>query len=130
MVAHQRWPRASLGSKSLKADELFEAIGRGIVRELLATAPVETPSAMLPAKPHRPRKGADSQPGAVTVTPGDGIPTPGFDQVDEPPLPGFEGIPRATLREMEAAMEKITRGNQPPPGFYDPETADTSVPLS
>ena len=50
-------------------------------------------------------------------------------EIDEP-LPGFEGIPRATLREMEAAMEKITRGQGPPPGFYTPEDADTSVPLS
>ena len=114
----------------MKADDLFEAIGRGIVRELLATAPAETPSAMLPAKPRRPRKGADSQPGAVTVTPGDTPPTPSFDNVEEPPLPGFEGIPRATLREMEAAMERITRGNQPAPGFYNPEDADQRAPLS
>lgn len=110
----------------MKADDLFAAIGRGIVEALLASAPTETPS-VVPAKPRRSRV-ADT-PGAVTVTPADGIPTPGFDQIDEP-LPGFENVPRATLREMEAAMEKITRGNQPPPGFYNPEDADTSVPLS
>lgn len=112
----------------MKAEDLFEAIGRGIVRELLASAPTESPS-VVPAKPDRPRDGADTAPGAVTVTPGEQPPTPSFDNVEEPPLPGFEGIPRATLREMEAAMERITRGQGPPPGMYDPNV-DPSVPLS
>ena len=65
------------------------------------------------------------------MIPGD-LPKPGFDHVDTP-LPGFEGIPRATLREMEVAMEKITRGRGPAPGMYDkddPNNEVTGVPLS
>ena len=73
--------------------------------------------------------GDSPSPGAPSIIPADGIPTPAFDQVDEP-LPGFEMVPRATLRDMEQAMEKITRGQQPPPGFYNPEDADQRAPLS
>lgn len=97
---------------------------RGLVRALLdVQAPV------VARKPHskRPRRGPGNPPAGV-VLPGE-IPRPGFDQVDEP-LPGFEGIPPATLREMNAAMEKITRGQGPPPGFYDPSEADQRAPLS
>ena len=73
---------------------------------------------------------ADAPKGA-TVTSSD-LPTPSFDNADQP-LPGFEGIPRATLREMEVAMEKITRGRGPAPGMYDkddPNNEVTGVPLS
>lgn len=111
----------------MKAEDLFEAIGRGIVKQLLAPEPAVTPTAMLPAKTDSP-SGAATPPGEPSVIPGT-VPTPSFDQVDEP-LPGFEGIPRATLLEMEKAMEKITRGNTPPPGFYNPEDADQRAPLS
>ena len=109
----------------MKAEDLFEAIGRGIVKQLLAPEPAATPAAMLPAK---------TEPSGVPIPPEVSViptemPKPGFDHVDEP-LPGFEGIPRATLREMEAAMQKITRGNEPPPGFYNPEDADQRAPLS
>ena len=109
----------------MTADQLFEAIGRGIVQQLLASAPAVTPTAMLPAKTEPP---GQAIPPEASVIPGE-IPKPGFDHVDEP-LPGFEHIPRATLREMEAAMEKITRGQEPPPGFYNPEDADQRAPLS
>lgn len=111
----------------MKAEDLFEAIGRGIVKQLLAPEPALSPGAMLPAESVP--SGASSPPEAPVIVPAEGIPTPGFDQTDQP-LPGFEGIPRATLLEMERAMEKITRGNEPAPGFYRPEDADQRAPLS
>ena len=112
----------------MKAEDLVAVIVRGVLQGLVPE-PVVTPTTKVPAKVRRPRrKQADSAPAGTTVTP-DAPPTPGFDHVDEP-LPGFESVPRATLAEMERAMEKITRGNTVPPGFYDPNEADQRAPLS
>jgi hypothetical protein len=61
----------------------------------------------------------------MTVVPGD-LPTPSFDEA----LPGFENVPPVSLKDVEAAMERITRGNEAPPGFYRPDEADTRAPLS
>ena len=113
-------------------EKLVEAFARGLMRGILADEPIAvTPAVNRPAKARRPRRRrgnpADS-PAETTVIPGE-VPRPGFDHVDEP-LPGFEMVPRATLRDMEAAMEKITRGQGPPPGFYDPNEADQRAPLS
>lgn len=114
----------------MKADDLFEAIGRGIVKQLLANdlapEPALSPGATLPAESGPP--GDSKPPEAPSIIQAD-LPTPSFDLVDEP-LPGFESIPPATLRDMQAAMDRITKGDTIPPGFYDKDTADTSVPLS
>lgn len=125
MAARHRCRPGALGT-SLTPEEFGESIGRGILKALLDVKPPEA-TGKAPSK-NRSRGGTHSPPGADTVIPGE-VATPSFDQVDSP-LPGFEGIPRATLREMESAMEKITRGQGPPPGFYDPDEADSSVPLS
>jgi hypothetical protein len=113
----------------MRPDELFESIGRGIVKQLLAPeAAANDPAAMLPAKAE---PSGVVVPPEASVIPGE-VPQPSFDQVDEP-LPGFEGIPRATLKQMQDAMEKITRGQGPPPGMYDkddPNNPVNSVPLS
>ena len=112
----------------MKAEDLVAAFARGLMQGLVNVPAAETPSATPRTKARRPRRVADTPAGA-TVIPGE-IPKPSFDQVDEP-LPGFENVPRATLREMEAAMEKITRGNEPPPGFYSVDDAKgKNVPLS
>ena len=112
----------------MRAEDLVAVIVRGVLQGLVPE-PAVTPAATLPTKARRPRrKQADTAPAGTTVIPGE-VPRPGFDHVDEP-LPGFEMVPRATLRDMEAAMEKITRGQGPPPGFYDPNEADQRAPLS
>jgi hypothetical protein len=107
----------------MKADELVEAMMRGLVKALVdVQAPVHPGKP--PAKQRRPRRGA-SPPAGTTVVHAD-LPTPGFDQADEQlPL-----IPPTTMREMERAMEAIQRGNGVAPGFYDPNEADTRAPLS
>ena len=130
MAAHPRWPPVRSATPLNKAD-LVRAAFRGLLEAIvLADEPIAvTPTVNRPAKQRRRRRTRDPVAAAPpTVIPGD-VPRPGFDHVDEP-LPGFEMVPRATLRDMEAAMEKITRGQGPPPGFYNPEDADTSVPLS
>ena len=108
----------------MKAEDLFEAIGRGIVKQLLAPEAAVSPAAMFPAE-NGPPEGVVSPPEAPSIIPGD-LPTPSFDQVEgQLPL-----IPPATLKQMQDAVERIQRGNGVPPGFYDKDDADTSVPLS
>ena len=105
-------------------ESLVEAFARGLASALLdvqATAhPREAPQQT--AAP----SSEPSDPAAVpVVTPGN-LPLPGFDPASEElPL-----IPPATLRDMEKAMEAITRGHAVPPGMYEPEDAVTRVPLS
>ena len=118
----------------MKAEDLVAVIVRGVLQGLVPE-PVVTPTTKVPAKVRRPRRSAvktvADAPKGATVTSSD-LPTPSFDNADQP-LPGFEGIPRATLREMEVAMEKITRGRGPAPGMYDkddPNNEVTGVPLS
>lgn len=108
--------------------EAFEAIGRGVVQQLLASAPAASPAAMLPAETDAP-SGAASPPEAPSVIKAD-LPTPSFDQLEEQALPGFEDIPPATLAAMEKAVKDLQRGNGPPIGFYDPQEADQRAPLS
>ena len=116
----------------MTAEELVAVVVRGVLQGLTSVQPaVVTPTAPARVKARRPCRGRGNPadpPAGTTVIPGD-MPKPGFDHVDEP-LPGFESVPRATLAEMERAMEKITRGNTVPPGFYDPNEADQRAPLS
>lgn len=115
----------------MTAEALIEALARGFVTALLAASDAREPAAANPTHRarRRPRKATPTAPrAATTVIPGE-VPTPGFDHVDDP-LPGFEGIPPATLRDMQAAMDRITKGNEPAPGFYRPEDADQRAPLS
>lgn len=132
-----------MSREAVTVESLLEAFARGVVSGILATSnPGEASSSLrVPAKGRR-RRGvlaaspASSPPIAarpIEVVPGN-LPTPSFDQTDEQqPLPGMEDIPATTLAEMNAAMEKIIRGNGVPPGMFDPDDPESSrhrVPLS
>ena len=107
----------------MKPDELVEAMMRGLVKALVDVQATEHHGK--PPTKRRPRSRIATAPGTPTITPAN-LPMPGFDQADDQlPL-----IPPATLRDMEAAMESLTRGNGIAPGFYDPNDADTRAPLS
>lgn len=109
----------------------MEAFGRGIAQGLvLAGREAAAPSiaAKPPVKRSRRPRGHLSPSGATappSIQP-QLFPKPDFDA--EPP-PEFE-LPKMTLAQMEAAVERLTKGSGPPPGYYSPEEADSSVPLS
>ncbi len=125
-------------------ESLVEALARGLVQALLAASPAtvaqppESGAAAVKsrAKRRRPRPAAtpSRRPGTAArevVIPAD-LPKPGFDPAGDAPLPGFEQVPPVrTLADVEAAMERFTRGDGPPPGFYNPDE-DTAMkaPLS
>jgi hypothetical protein len=107
-----------------RSAEIFEAMFRGLAAAIIAadreeqSVPRETKVRKKGKK--RERASVPSQPSLPMVA--RQIPMPGFDPAGEESdaVPGFEGLPRATLAEMEEAMNRIARGNAPPPGFYDP----------
>lgn len=112
---------------------IVEAFARGLTQGLLSDlgavlAVTNHPVATPPPKEGL-RDGSSPLPEAPSIIPGE-IPQPGFDQVEEPTLPGFEGIPPVTLLKMQEAIDRITKGDAPAPGYYNPDDADVSVPLS
>lgn len=120
--------------------ETIEAIFAGLARGLLVLAVDE--AAVVPARPpaksrrprgtHPPSRTAAIPPALAREIIPQAFPQPNFDPEPQPvqdPMPGFEGVPAATLAAMEKAVESITRGNGVPPGFYDPQDGP-SVPLS
>lgn len=119
-----------------RAERLISAFARGLVEALLAVdgAGDASTSPPPPARERPPAADLAAVPegSSLRIEP-QAFPQPGFDVVEEQPLPGFEGIPAASLRRMEEAIAAIERGEGVPPGYIDKDAPDgprSTVPLS
>lgn len=79
---------------------------------------------LLPPPPKVPAKQASSRPARKARAQAT-VPLPGFDHVDDA-RPGFEDVPRATLRDMEEKFLTSLNGKVRP-GFYDPADEEREV---